>query len=144
MVENKLVGVISLGCDKNKTDTEKMLSFLDERHVLTNDLEKAQIIVINTCAFLESAREEAVNEILLAASLKKTAKLEKLVVTGCLPHKFVKDIFDELTEVDAFLGVSDYGRLLDVIDGIYDGKRINAVGNPKNERILSRVRTTDN
>lgn len=144
MVKNKLVGVISLGCDKNKTDTEKMLSFLNGRHVLTNDLEKAQIIVINTCAFLESAREEAVNEILLAASLKKTAKLEKLVVTGCLPQKFVNDIFDELTEVDAFLGVSDYERLLDVIDEIYDGKRVNAVGNPKNERILSRVRTTDN
>lgn len=144
MVKNKLVGVISLGCDKNKTDTEKMLSFLKGRHVLTNDLEKAQIIVINTCAFLESAREEAVNEILLAASLKKTSKLEKLVVTGCLPQKFVNDIFDELTEVDAFLGVSDYERLLDVIDEIYDGKRVNAVGTPKNERIISRVRTTDN
>ena len=96
MVKNKLVGVISLGCDKNTTDTEKMLSFLRERHSLTSELENAEIVVINTCAFLKSAREEAIGEILSTALLKDQGKLEKLIVTGCLPQKFIDEIFDSL------------------------------------------------
>ena len=144
MTQNKIIGVISLGCDKNRVDTEKMLAVLKDRHALTNDIEQAQIIIINTCAFLESARKEAIEEILSAAQLKKHGKAEKLIVTGCLPQKFVGDLYDELTEVDAFLGVSDYGLLLDVIDRIYLGERVNAVGSPREECTKNRVLTTSN
>ena len=72
MIENKRVGVISLGCDKNRVDTEKMLAILKRRHQIVNDIENAEIIIINTCAFLESAREEAITEILGASQYKKS------------------------------------------------------------------------
>lgn len=144
MTQEKIIGVISLGCDKNRVDTEKMLAVLKDRHALTSDIEQAQIIIINTCAFLESARKEAIEEILSAAQLKKHGRAEKLIVTGCLPQKFVGELYDELTEVDAFLGVSDYGLLLDVIDRIYSGERVNAVGVPREESGKARVLTTSN
>ncbi len=142
MTEKKLIGVISLGCDKNRVDTEKMLAILESKHTVTNDVETAQIIIINTCAFLKASREEAIGEILWSAQLKKCASLEKLIVTGCLPQKFIDDIMDDLPEVDAFLGVSDYAGILDVIDRVYDGERVNAVGVPREECGIARVKTT--
>ncbi|MBQ9734804.1 MAG: 30S ribosomal protein S12 methylthiotransferase RimO, partial [Clostridia bacterium] len=111
-IYNKKIGVISLGCDKNRVDTEKMLAILSERHELTSDIERAQIIIVNTCAFLESARSEAITEILSAAQYKIDGVAEKIIVTGCLPQKFIGDIEDSLFEVDAFTGVSDYGEIL--------------------------------
>ena len=136
------VGVISLGCDKNRVDTEKMLAVLSAKYLLTSDIYDADVIIINTCAFLESARKEAVEEILQASTLKEDGKLQKLIVTGCLPQKFVNELFDELTEVDAFLGVSDYDKLLYVLDEVFRGKRVNAVGEPKGEVGTNRVLTT--
>ncbi len=144
MIKNKKIGVISLGCDKNRVDTEKMLAFLKQRHTLVNEIENAQIIIINTCAFLESARKEAIDEILSAIQYKQDGNCEKVIVTGCLPQKFVGELFSELAEVDAFLGVSDYAEILDVIDKIYFGERINAVGNPRSECGKERVLTTFN
>ncbi len=142
MVNNKLIGVISLGCDKNRVDTEKMLAILSAKHQITADVESAQVMIINTCAFLKSSRQEAIEEVLWSAELKKQGRLEKLIVTGCLPQKFVGEIFDSLPEVDAFLGVSDYGDILSVIDRVYDGERVNAVGVPRGECGIQRVKTT--
>lgn len=142
MAKGKLIGVISLGCDKNRTDTEKMLAYLKSKHTVTDDVESAEIIIINTCAFLKSSRAEAIDEILWAAELKKLGSLQKLIVTGCLPQKFIDGIYDELSEVDAFLGVSDYHKILDVIDRVCDGERVNAVGSPDKERSTKRVLTT--
>ena len=140
----KKVGVISLGCDKNRVDTEKMLALLSQKYQLTPDIEKANIIIVNTCAFLESARKEAIEEILSASLYKEHGVLEKLIVTGCLPQKFIDELKDELVEVDAFLGVSDYDKLLDVIKTCYNGERVNAVGKPKGEPCTDRVLTTSN
>lgn len=136
------IGVISLGCDKNRVDTEKMLSFISKKYNLTSDPTIADVVIINTCAFLRSAREEAISEILAVNQLKEIGTLKKLIVTGCLPQKFIKDIFDDLTEVDAFLGVSDYDKICDVIDGVMKGERINAVGLPRGECGTDRVLTT--
>lgn len=137
------MGVISLGCDKNRVDTEKMLGVLSERHAIVNDIKRAQIIIINTCAFLKTSREEAIREILFAAEHKKNGEAEKIIVTGCLPQKFSAEIWKGFPEADAFLGVSDYASINDVIDEIYSGKRINAVGVPREECGTKRVRTTD-
>ena len=142
MMQRKKIGVISLGCDKNRVDTEKMLAVLSERHQIVADPENAEIIVINTCAFLESSRKEAIEEILSVSVLKEEGVLEKIIVTGCLPQKFIDGIFDELTEVDAFMGVSDYGEINSVIDRIYTGERVRAVGMPRGECGIKRVRTT--
>lgn len=142
-MENKLIGVISLGCDKNRVDTEKMLAILGQKHTLTRDIEKAQIIIINTCAFLQSARKEAIDEIFSAAEYKKSGALEKLIITGCLPQKYAGEMFGELKEVDAFLGISDYDRVLDIIDKLYEkDERINGVGKPTGEFNIKRRLTT--
>ncbi len=143
-IQNKKIGVISLGCDKNRVDTEKMLSLLKDAHTLVSDVEQAQIVIINTCAFLKSSREEALGEILSVAELKKSGVLEKIIVTGCLPQKFISEIYGELIEADAFLGVSDYCEILSVIDRMYQGERVNAVGEPRGECGIKRVLTTDN
>lgn len=143
MTEKKRVGVISLGCDKNRVDTEKMLAILSKKHSLVSNLEQAQIIIVNTCAFLESAREEAVSEIFTANEYKKSGSAEKIIVTGCLPQKFIDEIYSELYEVDAFMGVSDYLEINDVIDKIYSGERVKAVGVPRGECGKQRVLTTD-
>ena len=114
-MEKIRVGVISLGCDKNRVDTEKMLGILSDEFLIVDNPESADVIIINTCAFLESARKEAIEEILWASALKGYNSNLKLIVTGCLPQKFVGDIFEELPEVDAFLGVSDYADIKEVI-----------------------------
>ncbi len=142
-VFNKKIGIISLGCDKNRVDTEKMLAILSTRHTLTADTDDADILIVNTCAFLESARKEAVEEILMAIE-SKNSSTEKVIVTGCLPQLFISQIKDELIEVDAFLGVSDYKEILDVIDKIYAGERVICVGKPRGECGKKRVLTTDN
>ncbi len=143
MVIGKKIGVISLGCDKNRVDTEKMLGILSDGFSFTDDMSQAQIAIINTCAFIRSSREEAIGEILAAAEYKKSGALEKLIVTGCLPQKHIDEIFDELYEVDAFLGVSDYELLPQTIERIYSGERVNAVGAPREEIKAKRVLTTD-
>lgn len=143
MSKEKRVGVISLGCDKNRVDTEKMLAILSKEHKIVNSLQDAQVIIINTCAFLQSSREEAISEIFSANEYKKNGSAEKIIVTGCLPQKFIDDIFSELYEVDAFLGVSDYDKILSVIDEIYLDKRVNAVGIASKECGTDRVLTTN-
>lgn len=142
-MENKKIGVISLGCDKNRVDTEKMLSVVGKKHQLTQNEKDADVLIINTCAFLESARKEAVEEILLGIELKKHGAIEKIIVTGCLPQKFIEDIYLELIEVDAFLGVSEYENLNEVIDRIYNGERVKLVNPPKNEGNKDRTLTTN-
>ena len=144
MAESKRVGVISLGCDKNRVDTEKMLAFLQTQHTLVSSLEDAEVIIINTCAFLESSREEAIAEIFSANEFKKSGSAQKIIVTGCLPQKFIGELFEELVEVDAFLGVSDYDGICEIIDEIYQGKRVNAVGCASKECGKKRVLTTQN
>ncbi|MBO7149451.1 MAG: MiaB/RimO family radical SAM methylthiotransferase [Clostridia bacterium] len=139
---DKKIGVISLGCDKNRVDTEKMLAILSTKHTLTPDVSGADVLIVNTCAFLESARKEAVEEILMAIESKKHG-VEKVIVTGCLPQLFVDQIKDELVEVDAFLGVSDYAEILQVIDKIYAGERVITVGEPRGECGTERVLTTN-
>ena len=144
MLQNKLFGVISLGCDKNRVDTEKLLGLLQERKCrLTNDLSKAQILIINTCAFLQSAREEAIQTVLECAEFKKE-NLEKIVVTGCLPQKFISELFSPLQEADVFLGICDYQCIFEALEKSYENEeRVNFVGQGCDEYSFNRVLTTD-
>lgn len=136
--------MISLGCDKNRIDTEKLLGLLKRRGCsLTDDLSKAQILVINTCAFLQSAREEAIHTVLESADYKR-GNLEKIVVTGCLPQKFIDELFSPLTEADVFLGINDYEKIFDALEESYkNGTRINYVGKGTEQYSIERVVTTD-
>ena len=143
MLSNKIFGVISLGCDKNRVDTEKLLGLLKSRAcTLTDDLSKAQIVIINTCAFLQSAREEAIDTILECAEYKNGV-LEKIVVTGCLPQKFVGELYEPLAEVDVFLGINDYEKIFEALEQAYEkDARPNFVGKGADGYLSQRVQTT--
>lgn len=141
LLKEKTIGVISLGCDKNRVDTEKMLAVLGSDKI-TQDQEEAQIIIVNSCAFLESSRKEAIETVFDVNELRKTGKLEKIVLTGCMPQKFVADMFDEFKEVDVFLGTGDYEFLPEAIELAYQGERVNFVGKAKEFKEKKRVVTT--
>lgn len=142
MLKNKKIGLISLGCDKNRVDSEKALALINEKAILTNDIDQANIVVINTCAFLESARKEAIETVFEVNALRDNGNLEKIVLTGCLPQKFVGDMFDEFLEVDVFLGFLDYDLLFDALELSYQNKRVNYVGKNKKVEINKRILTT--
>ena len=144
MLSEKIFGVISLGCDKNRVDSEKLLGLIKERgYRLTDDLSKAQIVIVNTCAFLQSAREEAIETVLECADYKGV-NLEKLVVTGCLPQKFIDELYTPLQEVDVFLGINDYEKIFEALEKSYkQSERQNYVGKGCDGYIQSRVLTTD-
>ena len=111
------IHMISLGCDKNRVDSEKMLSNLLEKYPgseLTDDPAEADIIVINTCAFIGDAKEESINTIIENGEYKETGKLKKLIVAGCLAERYREEIRKELPEVDEVIGVKEYVERLDV------------------------------
>lgn len=140
---SKKYGVISLGCDKNRVDSEKLLAVIRSRGcTICNDIEQAEVLIVNTCAFLNSARSEAIDTVLDCARYKGE-KLEKLVVTGCLPQKFIDEVFPALTEADVFLGTGDYDRFFDALSKSYDDdERVNFVGTGDNRAVVDRVVTT--
>ena len=129
MLQNKIFGFVSLGCDKNRVDSETMLGLIKERgYALTDDPSEANIIIVNTCAFLSSAREEAIETALELAEYKR-GNLEKLVLTGCLPQKFIDELFEPFQEADVFLGINEYDKLLPALEECYrSGNRVNLVG----------------
>ena len=144
MLSKKIFGVISLGCDKNRVDTEKLLGLIKARgYRLTDDLSKAQIVIVNTCAFLQSAREEAIETILECADYKRE-NLEKIVVTGCLPQKFIGELFSPLSEADVFLGIQDYEKIFEALEKSYaENARVDYVGKGNDGYLEERVLTTD-
>ncbi len=143
MLKNKKFGVISLGCDKNRVDAEKLIAVIKQNGCeLTDDIKKAQVLIVNTCAFLESARTESIETVLECAAYK-TDNLEKIVVTGCLPQKFISELFEPLVEADVFLGVRDYEEIFPALEKAYQtGERQNFVGAGREVFRKDRVLTT--
>lgn len=141
MLENKKIGMISLGCDKNRVDAERLLHLIRSKGLeITDDITEANILIVNTCAFLNASREEAVNEV-LACDAYRGGNLEKIVVSGCLPEKYIDELFPSLTEGDVFLGCNDADLLLDAIERSYREGRVNCVGKG-GEYLCGRVLTT--
>ncbi len=115
---------ISLGCDKNLVDSEVMLGIIREKNYeITNDEKEADIIIINTCCFINDAKEESIEMILEMAELKKNANLKALIVTGCLAQRYQSEIEDEIPEVDAIVGTTGYERIGEIIDEAIAGKK---------------------
>ncbi|MBP1597949.1 MAG: rimO [Acidobacteria bacterium] len=112
------IGFISLGCPKNLVDTEVMLGILQrEGHTITADTSEAEIIVVNTCSFIEASKRESIDTILEAAELKKTGQCRRLVVAGCLAERYPQEIRSDLGEVDAILGVNQLLQIAAAVDG---------------------------
>ena len=120
----KTVGMVSLGCAKNRVDSENLLGMLRERgYEIVADPAQADIIFVNTCGFIEAAKEESIDTIFEMAEYKKIGRLQKLFVTGCLAQRYGDTLFQEMPEVDGFMGVSDYARLYDMLDDADHGER---------------------
>ena len=118
-------GIISLGCAKNLVDTEVMLGLLKDAGIeITDTPNLADILIVNTCGFIQSAQEESINAILQMAEYKKTGKCRALLVTGCLAQRFSADLAREMPEVDALLGTNSWPEIINTIDHILAGQRI--------------------
>ncbi len=134
----------SLGCDKNLVDSEKMLGLLDEAgHIIIDDENDADIIIVNTCSFIHDAMEESINSIIEYGRLKNEGKLKALIVTGCLSQRFSNEFSEELPEVDAVIGTNSYDEIVKAINDVLSGNNNNyyidsldKLVNPK-KRLLS-------
>lgn len=127
------IGIVSLGCAKNTTDTEIMLGILsDEGYKIVSDPQSADIIIVNTCGFIESAKQESIDTILEMAEYKN-GRCRKLIVTGCLAERYNKEIFEQLPEVDAVCGVGDYHHIAEIIKSVTAGERSLMYGHANDE-----------
>lgn len=118
--------MISLGCPKNQVDAELMLAKLGNAGFdIVDDIDRAELIIINTCAFIEDAKKEAIESILNTASLKEDGNLKKLVVTGCLSERYTQEIISEFPEVDAVVGTGANGDIADICRRVLEGERVN-------------------
>ena len=114
---------ISLGCDKNLVDSEYMLGMLSADGItITDDENEADIIVINTCCFINDAKEESINTILEMAKYKESGQLKGLIVTGCLAQRYQKEIEEEIPEVDAILGTNSYDGIVEAVHQVINGR----------------------
>ncbi|MDD6772073.1 30S ribosomal protein S12 methylthiotransferase RimO [Inconstantimicrobium porci] len=119
------VGLVSLGCDKNRIDSEIMLGSMSENYEITNDPIEADIIIVNTCGFIEKAKEESINTILEMAEYKKKHNCKLLIATGCLTQRYGSELLELMPELDIILGVNDYFKMNIYIEQfIKDHKKI--------------------
>ena len=140
-----LIGVVSLGCDKNRVDTENMLTLLKNAgYKFTNDPQKAEIIVINTCCFIKSARDESEDAIAEMSEYKKRGSCKKLIVSGCLPQYDIKSLRNEFPEVDALIGINEYKNIVEIVDSLLsENKKIRVNSSPMClDYVKNRVTTT--
>ena len=121
-VTNVKVSFISLGCAKNLVNTEQMMALCrDAGHTLLEEPAGADVVVINTCGFIDSAKEEAIDTILAAAQLKAEGQVRKILVTGCLTQRYQQEILTELPEVDGIMGTGSYGEIVAALEELMGG-----------------------
>ncbi|MBR4753663.1 MAG: 30S ribosomal protein S12 methylthiotransferase RimO, partial [Lachnospiraceae bacterium] len=119
------VFVMSLGCDKNLADTEHMMGIMAaDGYSFTQDEEEADVILINTCCFINDAKEESVNAILEMAEYRKEGKCRALIVTGCLAQRYKNEIMEEIPEVDVVLGTTSYDDIERAVESALAGKKV--------------------
>ena len=126
-MEKYKVGMVSLGCDKNRVDSELILGSINKHYEITNDAKEADIIIVNTCGFIESAKQESIDTILEMAEYKNKYKCKMLIATGCLTQRYGDELLELIPEIDILMGVNDYMKLHRLIlDFIKDQKRISS------------------
>lgn len=126
------VAMISLGCPKNQVDAERMLAqLIGNSFEISDCYDGADAVIINTCGFIDAAKEEAIENILNMAQLKEEGILGKIIVTGCLSQRYQQEIFDEMPEVDAVIGIGANGDISDIVKRVIEGERVLQV--PSNE-----------
>ena len=117
------VSFISLGCDKNRVNTEQMMALcVDAGMTLQGDPEGSDVVVINTCGFIDSAKSEAIDNILQMGALKEAGLVGRILVTGCLSQRYSEEIMSELPEVDGIMGTANYGQIVEAVNEVMQGK----------------------
>ncbi|HZG77208.1 MAG TPA: 30S ribosomal protein S12 methylthiotransferase RimO, partial [Paenibacillus sp.] len=125
------IKMVTLGCEKNLVDSEIMSGLVAQRgYELVDDKEEATVIIVNTCGFIDAAKEESVNTILEMAELKETGSLKALIVSGCLTQRYKEALMQEMPEIDGIVGTGDFDKINDIVDEALRGKKPVAVGNP--------------
>ncbi len=119
------VGIVSLGCSKNQVDAEMLLARLDSaKYEIVEDVAFADAAIVNTCAFIEPAKQESIGEIIELGKLKAEGKIKCLIVTGCLAERYQNDVMEQLPEVDACVGLGASDRIAEIIHDALEGKKI--------------------
>ena len=139
------IGMVSLGCPKNLVDSEVMLGLIREKQLeITNDPAEADLIIVNTCGFIESAKEVSINTVLQMAEYKQKGSCKYLVMTGCLGQRYADELFESMPEVDAIVGTDSFTDIGWVIDQVLAGKRLKHLQKleSKNVAIPPRMLTT--
>ena len=119
------IALESLGCSKNLVDAEIMMGILNKKgYKLTGDFEEADVILVNTCGFIESAKQESIDTIIEFANLKETGNLKLLIVTGCLAQRYSDELKQEIPEIDAIVGTGSYQNIDEILEGLQKEKQI--------------------
>lgn len=123
------VGMVSLGCPKNQVDAELMLSKLQHKgYKLVGDTGNCDVVIVNTCGFIQSAKEEAIENIIEFINLKNEGKIKAIIVTGCLAERYREQILEEMPEVDAVVGIGSNDKICDVVQSALAGKKVQKYG----------------
>ena len=138
------IGFISLGCAKNQVDCERMMYRVEEAgHTVRGDIVGCDVVVINTCGFIDSAKSEAIDHILMAGALKEEGKIGKILVTGCLSQRYQEEILKEMPEVDGLLGTGSYTEIVPAIEALLSDNAVSEFGSiDAPEQETGRVLTT--
>lgn len=142
---NEKVMMVTLGCEKNLVDSEIMSGLIDQHgFTLVDNSEEADVVIVNTCGFIDLAKEESVQTILDMAELKEQGNLKALIVSGCLTQRYKEELMKEISEIDGIVGTGDFHHIHEVVDEALRGKRPIRVGNPvfNYEKLLPRKVTT--
>ena len=139
------IAFISLGCDKNLVDSEVMLGLLNDYGCeITNDETDADVVIVNTCGFIQDAKQESIETILEMAELKKAGHLKALIVSGCLAQRYKSEIIEEIDEVDAIVGTTAYDEIVTVLEAVLNGEKhvqtfkdIDALPVAKTDRVVT-------
>ncbi len=126
----RTIALVSLGCSKNLVDSEVMLNILSNNdfEVINNEI-NAEVIIVNTCGFIESAKEESITSIIEMGQYKQKGKCKVLIVSGCLAERYREQLLDEIPEVDAVVGTGDYKDILEILEEAYKGEKVIRYGN---------------
>lgn len=125
------IKMVTLGCEKNMVDSEIMSGLMAQHGFeLVDNKDDATVIIVNTCGFIDAAKEESVNTILDMADLKRTGSLKALIVSGCLTQRYKEALLEEMPEIDGIVGTGDFDKINDIVDQALQGKKPAAVGNP--------------
>ena len=118
------IAFVSLGCDKNTVDSEIMIELLTEKgYEIVKEDDQAEVIIVNTCGFIQDAKEESIQTLIEMGEYKQTRNLKALIAAGCLAERYAKEIFSELPEVDAVVGTGSYEEIVDVVEELLAGKK---------------------